>query len=270
MRRPFVIGNWKMNGAIEDSRSLALSATEEARSLSGIDIAVCPPFVGIAQAASISAGSPLGIGAQNCASRSEGAFTGEVSASMLVEHGCRLTLVGHSERRTLFGESDEDVAQKAEQAQKAGLMPVICVGESADERKAGGTEEKVGRQLDAVLNRLEAYGGAEALFKITLAYEPIWAIGTGSSATPDQAGEVHAFLRRRIESRDRQAASGIRILYGGSVGESNARDLFAEGEIDGALVGGASLDPGKFATICRAASQSASQGIQRSESDRSG
>ena len=266
MRRPFVIGNWKMNGTIEGSRELAVAIDKEARSLSEIDIGICPPFVRIAQTAQAIAGGPLQLGAQDCAKQSQGAFTGEVSARMLEEHGCRLVLLGHSERRTLFGETDADVAQKAEQALEAGLMPVICVGESLDERKAGRTEERVGSQLDAVLDRLQTDRAAENLPDVTVAYEPIWAIGTGLSATPEQAGEVHAFLRRRIESRDLEAALRIRILYGGSVGENNARELFAENEIDGALVGGASLEAESFAKICRAASQ----GIHRSESDRSG
>ncbi|MBF2760271.1 MAG: triose-phosphate isomerase [Ectothiorhodospiraceae bacterium AqS1] len=266
MRRPFVIGNWKMNGTIESSRELVASADEQARSLPEIDIGICPPFVRIAQSAQI-LGGPLQLGAQDCARQSEGAFTGEVSARMLQEHGCRLVLVGHSERRTLFGESDADVAQKAQQAIEAGLVPVICVGESLDERDAGRTEERVGCQLDAVLHPLQqADKESESLPELVIAYEPIWAIGTGLSATPEQAGEVHAFLRRRIESRDAKAAPRIRILYGGSVGENNARELFSESEIDGALVGGASLDAEKFAKICQAASRS----IHRSESDRSG
>ncbi|WP_025772294.1 triose-phosphate isomerase [Thioalkalivibrio sp. HK1] len=265
MRRPFVIGNWKMNGTIESSRELAVAADKEARSLSEIDIGICPPFVRIAQAAQVVAGGPLQLGAQDCAKQSDGAFTGEVSAKMLEAHGCRLTLVGHSERRTLFGETDADVAQKAQRALEAGLMPMICVGESLDERNAGRTEERVGSQLDAVLDRLQAEQTAD-LSRITVAYEPVWAIGTGLSATPEQAGEVHAFLRRRIESRDPKAALRIRILYGGSVGQDNARALFSESEIDGALVGGASLDAEKFAKICQAASRS----IHRSESDRSG
>ena len=249
MRRPFVAGNWKMNGSRERTRALVASVCEGMRALADVDVGVCPAFVHVTDAAAAIGDAPVRLGAQSCAGVEEGAFTGEVSASMLADAGCSFVLVGHSERRTLYGEGDAEVARKAGLALAAGLSPVICVGETLAEREAGRTEATVGRQLDAVLDRLDPDG----LARIAIAYEPVWAIGTGRTATPEQANAVHAFLRRRVSARDPDVGAGLRILYGGSVKPENAARIFAEPDVDGGLVGGASLDAGQFIDICRAA-----------------
>ena len=249
MRRPFVAGNWKMNGSREHTRALAAGVCEASRELLGVDVGVCPPFVYLAEAGAAIAGAPVLLGGQNCARTGDGAFTGEVSARMLADAGCSFVLVGHSERRTLYGEGDAEVAEKTVLALAAGLSPVVCVGETLDEREAGRTEATLTRQLDAVIERLDR----EALARVVVAYEPVWAIGTGRTATPAQANEVHAVLRARMADRDPVVAAGVRILYGGSVKPDNAAALFAEPEVDGGLIGGASLDAGQFVDICRAA-----------------
>ena len=249
MRRPFVVGNWKMNGSREHARALAAGVCEGARGLPGIDVGVCPPFVHLADAGAAVAGAAVLLGGQDCARTGDGAFTGEVSADMLADVGCRFVLIGHSERRTLYGEVDAEVAEKAERALAAGLSPVVCVGETLEEREAGRTEATVGRQLGAVIERLDR----DALARIAVAYEPVWAIGTGRTATPAQVNEVHTVLREQVAARDPEVAAGIRILYGGSVKPDNAAALFAEPEVDGGLIGGASLDAGQFLDICRAA-----------------
>ena len=192
----------------------------------------------------------IDIGAQDVSEREPGAFTGDVAATMLVDVGCRWVIVGHSERRQLHGESDAVVAAKAEAALKAGLRPIVCVGETLAEREAGQTRAVVARQLDAVLDRV----GAAALARGALAYEPVWAIGTGRTATPAQAQEVHSELRARVAARDPETAAALRILYGGSVKPANAAELFAQADIDGGLIGGASLVADDFAAICAAAS----------------
>ena len=250
MRRPFVAGNWKMNGSREDTRALVAGVCEGARALSGVDVGVCPPFVYLADAGAAIADAPVLLGGQSCArTGDDGAFTGEVSVRMLADVGCRFVLVGHSERRTLYGEDDAEVAEKAVLALAAGLSPVVCVGETLEEREAGRTEATVKRQLDAVIERLDR----DALARIAVAYEPVWAIGTGRTATPAQTNEVHAVLRERMATREPEVAAGVRILYGGSVKPDNAAALFAEPEVDGGLIGGASLDVGQFLDICRAA-----------------
>ena len=249
MRRPFVAGNWKMNGSREHVRSFLAEVCAAARALPEVDIGVCPPFVYVADAAEEIGAAPVRVGGQSCARVERGAVTGEVSAHMLADVGCSFVLVGHSERRTLYGESDSEVAVKAELALAAGLSPVVCVGETIEEREAGRTESVVARQLDAVIDRLDR----EALARIIVAYEPVWAIGTGRTATPAQVNEVHAVLRERMSGRDREVAAGIRILYGGSVKPENAARILAQPDVDGGLVGGASLDAGQFIDICRAA-----------------
>ena len=248
MRRPFVAGNWKMNGSRERTRALVAGVCEASRGLPGVDVGVCPPFVYLAEADAVTSGALL-LGGQNCARTGDGAFTGEVSARMLADAGCSFVLVGHSERRTLYGERDAEVAEKTALALAAGLSPVVCVGETLDEREAGRTEATVTRQLDAVIEHLDR----EALARVVFAYEPVWAIGTGRTATPAQANEVHAVLRARMADRDSVVAAGVRILYGGSVKPDNAAALFAEPEVDGGLIGGASLDAEQFVDICRAA-----------------
>jgi len=250
MRRPLVAGNWKMNGSRERVRALVDGIQAGIGSVERAEVAVCPPFVYIPQVAEQLAGSPIALGAQNvCDHAEEGAYTGEIAGSMLAELGCRYVIVGHSERRNLYGESDALVARRFAAARKAGLVPILCVGELLEERERGVTEAVVARQLDAVLE-LE---GVEAFREAVIAYEPVWAIGTGHTATPEQAQEVHAFIRARLAERDAGVAEVARILYGGSVKGSNAADLFAQPDIDGGLIGGASLKADEFLTICRAA-----------------
>ena len=249
MRRPFVAGNWKMNGSRKRTRALVADVCEAARNLPEVDVGLCPPFVYVTDAGEAIGDAPVRLGGQTCAGVEDGAFTGEVSAAMLADAGCSFVLVGHSERRTLFGEEDADIAEKAGVALAAGLTPVVCVGETLGEREAGHTEATVARQLDAVVERLDG----EGLARIVVAYEPVWAIGTGRTATPSQANEVHAFLRGRVAKREPTVAAGLRILYGGSVKPENASRIFAEPDVDGGLIGGASLDSGQFVDICRAA-----------------
>ncbi len=250
MRRTLVAGNWKMFG----SRALLAEVIGALRDVAGeaskvAEVALCPPFPLLAPAAELLAGSGIGLGAQNLHAAAQGAHTGEVSGAMLREAGCRYVIVGHSERRRDCAESDALVAEKAAAALREGLCPIVCVGEDAGERAAGRQFAVVERQLAAVGERL----GAEGLAACVLAYEPVWAIGTGHTATPAQAQEIHAFLRARLGERDATMAAGVRILYGGSVKADNARELFAQPDIDGALVGGASLSGHDFAAICTAA-----------------
>lgn len=216
---------------------------------SPVDLAVFPPFPYLPLVQELAAESPVSWGAQTLNPVPTGAHTGEVSASMLLDFGCRYALVGHSERRAIYGESDADVAIRFAAAQGAGLEPVLCVGESLEEREAGETERVVSRQIDAVLENSGIAGFANAI----IAYEPVWAIGTGKTATPDQAQAVHAFIRDKLAAQDDTISGQIRILYGGSVNSSNAADLFAREDIDGGLVGGASLEADSFLAIRDAA-----------------
>ena len=248
MRKKLVAGNWKMNGSLAENAAL-LAAIKPA--LAGIEAAVCVPFPYLAQAQAALAGSSIAWGAQNLSEQGKGAFTGEVSAAMLLDFGCRYVIVGHSERRSLYGESDELVAKKYLVAQAAGLTPILCVGESLDEREAGVTEAVVARQLDAVI----AAAGVASLAKAVVAYEPVWAIGTGKTASPEQAQAVHAFIRGKIAALDPAVAAGLVIQYGGSVKASNAAELMAQPDIDGGLIGGASLVAEEFVAICRAAAK---------------
>lgn len=249
MRRPFVAGNWKMNGSRESARALVAGVCEGARELPEVDVGLCPPFVYVTDAGAVIGDAPVRLGGQTCAGVGHGAFTGEVSASMLADVGCSFVLVGHSERRSLYGEDDAEIAEKAGLALAAGLSPVVCVGETLAEREAEQTETAVARQLDAVIDRLDR----DALAGIIIAYEPVWAIGTGRTATPAQANAVHAFLRERVAARESDMAAELRILYGGSVKPDNAARMFAEPDVDGGLIGGASLDAEQFIDICRAA-----------------
>jgi triosephosphate isomerase (TIM) len=248
MRRKLVVGNWKMFGRLARNQALLEGVLAGVRDLRNTDCAVCVPYPYLAQAQSLLQGSNVAWGAQNMSSHDEGAYTGEVAAGMLVEFGCKYVLLGHSERRGLYHESDEMVAMKFDAAIKAGLKPILCVGETLAERDADVTEEVVGRQLDAILNR----AGVKALEKAVLAYEPVWAIGTGKTASPDQAQAVHAFIRQRVAKLDGQVAQGLCILYGGSVKAANAAELFSMADIDGGLIGGASLVAEDFVAICRA------------------
>lgn len=248
MRRKLVVGNWKMFGRLARNQALLEGVLAGVRDLRNTDCAVCVPYPYLAQVQSLLQGSNVAWGAQNMSHHDEGAYTGEVAAGMLVEFGCKYVILGHSERRGLYHESDETVAMKFEAAIKAGLTPVLCVGETLDEREADVTEEVVARQLDVVINRV----GVKALAKAVVAYEPVWAIGTGKTASPEQAQAVHAFIRQRVANLDSQVAQGLCILYGGSVKAANASELFSRADIDGGLIGGASLVAEDFVAICRA------------------
>lgn len=248
MRRKLVAGNWKMHGNLSHNEQL-LSALVAGLPEVSCEVAVFPPFPYLAQAQSLLAGSGVKIGAQTVNSRESGALTGEVSVSMLADFACRYVLVGHSERRVLFGETDAQVVEKCQAVFAAGLLPVLCVGETLQEREAGKTQEVVRRQIGAVLDVL----GVAAMRDVVVAYEPVWAIGTGVTATPEQAQAVHADIRALFAARDAAVATGLRILYGGSVKPGNAGELFEQPDIDGGLVGAASLDARDFLAICRAA-----------------
>lgn len=249
MRRKLVAGNWKMNGRLAANQSLVGAVAAGARELEGVDVWLAPPAVYLLQVAGLLKGSAVGLAAQNAARDQDGAFTGEVSAEMLAEVGCQAVLVGHSERRSLYGEDDAVVADKFQRIQAAGLVPVLCVGETLAEREAGQTESVVLRQLGAVVDAC----GIAALERAVVAYEPVWAIGTGRTATPGQAQHVHAVLRAEVARHSAPVAAGLRLLYGGSVKAANAASLFAMADIDGALVGGASLLADEFIAIARAA-----------------
>jgi len=247
MRRKLVVGNWKMHGSKTAIADLLSKLPHTG--LSNTEVAVCPPFVYLQWVERQLAGSAIALGAQNVASALQGAYTGEVSATMLRDLECRFVIVGHSERRALFGESNTDVADKTKIALEQDLIPIVCVGESLAEREADATLEVIGAQLDAVLAVLDR----AQVSRIVVAYEPVWAIGTGRTATPEQAQAVHAFIRDRLASIDPAAAAKTRILYGGSVKADNAATLFAQNDIDGGLVGGASLNAEEFTAICNAA-----------------
>jgi triosephosphate isomerase len=249
MRRPLVAGNWKMNGSRAATAALLAELELRAKPQWAIDIAVFPPFVYLAEAHRAVEDGPIAVGAQDVCAEASGAFTGEVSAAMLKDIGCRAVIVGHSERRHWYHEDDALVARKFAAALSVGLMPVLCLGETLDERVAGKTEAVVGRQLDAVV----ALNGIERFVTAVIAYEPVWAIGTGRTASPDQAQAVHAFIRRRIAEQNANIGGQLRILYGGSVKAGNAADLFAMPDVDGGLVGGASLSADEFYEICAAA-----------------
>lgn len=248
MRRKLVAGNWKMNGARQGNAALLATLTG---GLAGCacEVAVCPPFPYLGQVADLLAGSGVALGAQTLSEHASGAFTGEVSAAMLLEFGCRYVLVGHSERRTLFAEGDAQVAAKFAAAQSVGLIPVLCVGETLAQRESGETARVVATQIAAVIDAV----GVRALVSSVIAYEPVWAIGTGLTATPAQAQAVHAAIRAQVAALDGEVASGLRILYGGSVKPQNAAELFGQADIDGGLIGGAALVAEDFLAICRAA-----------------
>ena len=249
MRKPLVAGNWKMHGSRAENAQLVRSLLDLLRPDARAEVLLCPPFVYLWETERMLKDSDVSLGAQSLCAEAQGAFTGEVSGAMLRDVGCRYVLVGHSERRQLFGEHDALVARKFVAAQAHGLTPVLCVGETLEEREAGRTGEVVSRQLDAVL----AVSGIAAFARAVVAYEPVWAIGTGRNATPGQAQDVHASIRARLAALDAIIGGSVRILYGGSVKASNARELFAMADIDGGLVGGASLKAEEFAQICAAA-----------------
>ncbi|HJT51343.1 MAG TPA: triose-phosphate isomerase, partial [Nitrosospira sp.] len=234
MRSKLVAGNWKMHGGLSQNRDLLNAIIAGAEGYTGADIAVCVPFPYLSQVQSILEDTHVSWGAQNVSQHEKGAYTGEVSADMLTDFGCRYVIVGHSERRALYGEDSRTVALKFRAAQAAGLTPILCIGETLDQREASITEQVVAEQLDEVIES----AGINALANCVLAYEPVWAIGTGKTATPEQAQDVHQFIRNRIAASAAEVANELKILYGGSVKASNAGELFAMPDIDGGLIGG--------------------------------
>lgn len=246
MRRTLVAANWKMNGNKAENQAL-LEAFKKGFDGSA-DTAVFPPALYISQLAESLAESDIAFGVQNAYFEEKGAFTGELSLSMVKEFGCQYVLIGHSERREIFGETDEQVALKVEATLSAGLIPMLCIGETLEERESGVTNKVVQTQVEAVLNKV----GIEAFETIVIAYEPVWAIGTGKTASPEQAQEVHAFIRQLLAESNADVAQKTRILYGGSVKAASAEALFGQPDIDGGLVGGASLIADEFVAICNA------------------
>ena len=249
MRVKLVAGNWKMNGSLASGQALIKAIVPPLAALNRARYAVCPPFPYLAAIGQAVRGSSVALGSQDVCQFDDGAYTGAVSCTMLKDTGCSYVIVGHSERRAVFGESDEVSAQKYAQALKHGLTPILCLGETLAERDAGATETVVARQLDAVVKS----SGIAAIGQGVIAYEPVWAIGTGKTATPQQAQDVHAFIRGRVAAADRKVADGLSLLYGGSVKAGNAAQLFAMPDVDGGLIGGASLVAEEFVAICRAA-----------------
>jgi triosephosphate isomerase len=249
MRRTLIAGNWKMNGGLASNAAL-LSTLKSELGKPSCQIAVCAPAPYLAQCQQLLSGTPVAWGAQDVSAHEAGAYTGEVSAAMLKDFQCAYVIVGHSERRAYHAESDELVGRKAARAIAAGLIPIVCVGETLSERESGQTEQVVQRQLEAVLAEVANSGDAT---RLVIAYEPVWAIGTGKTATPQMAQDVHAFLRARIAAHDAAAAGQVQILYGGSMKPDNAADLLAMPDIDGGLIGGAALKAADFLAIIHAA-----------------
>ncbi|ABR88757.1 triosephosphate isomerase [Janthinobacterium sp. Marseille] len=248
MRRKLVAGNWKMNGSLA-ANTLLLTEIKSGLGNATSDVAVCVPSPYFAQCQGLLNGAAIALGAQDVSSHEAGAYTGEVSTSMLQEFDCRYVIVGHSERRAYFAETNELIAQKTVRALNAGLTPIVCVGETLDQREAGQTDSVVAEQLNVVLASI----AASDLAKIVVAYEPVWAIGTGKTATPAMAQEVHAMLRKQLQAKNAEAAMQVRILYGGSMKPENAKELLAMSDIDGGLIGGAALKAADFLAIVHAA-----------------
>lgn len=246
MRQPLIMGNWKMNGSREEGVQLAKALAEGLNAAGSQEVAVCVPFVYLSDVRGALAVSSIALGAQNVADQASGAYTGEISAAMLADCGCKYALVGHSERRSYYGDTNQTVASRFCQAQKQNVIPVLCVGETLEEREQDRTFQVVDEQLDAVIDA----AGIEAFANAVIAYEPVWAIGTGKTASDEQAQEVHQYIRQRIADRNPAIAAKVQILYGGSVKPDNAKALFAMPDIDGGLVGGASLDAKGFLQIC--------------------
>lgn len=251
MRTPMVAGNWKLNGTRESAVALASDVASAAANgvAKSVDVVVCPVSVHLADVSKALEGTGTRLGAQNACAEEKGAFTGEVASSMLAEFGCEYVIIGHSERRSLFGDTNESCAARHKAVAAAGLTPIFCVGETLDDREADNTMAVVEAQLQAVFDVCGDNGFATAV----IAYEPVWAIGTGKTATPDQAQEVHAKIREFVAARDQATASKIRILYGGSMNPGNAAELIGKPDIDGGLIGGAALKSADFLAICQAA-----------------
>ncbi|MBN1292167.1 MAG: triose-phosphate isomerase [Candidatus Latescibacteria bacterium] len=250
MRKKIIAGNWKMNKNHTESGTLAQSIVEKVSGIRGVDVVLCPPFTSLSPVGEAIKGSTVALGAQNMHWEKEGAYTGEISANMLLTLGCQFVILGHSERRAYFHESDEIVAKKVNAAIQAGLTPIVCVGETREEREKEITKEVVKRQVTGAFRELTA----DEFEGTVIAYEPVWAIGTGLTATSEQAQEVHEFIRRHIAGMfGSDLAESTRIQYGGSMKPGNARELLAQADIDGGLIGGAALDAGSFEGIIRAA-----------------
>lgn len=255
-RKPLVAGNWKMNGTFEEANQLLVSIAdqlaEHADEELNTDVLVCPPYVYLEASSRILSDTPVLLGAQDVCTELKGAYTGEISACMLKDLTCNYVLVGHSERRSIYNESDTTVGHKYDAAAKSGLSPILCVGETLDERASGKANDVIKRQLDAVID----IAGINSFAHGVIAYEPVWAIGTGKTASPQQAQDIHAYIREMIALRSGKIADEIRILYGGSVKPANAADLFSMQDIDGGLIGGASLKADDFIAIVNAAAES--------------
>ncbi len=246
MRAKLIAGNWKMNGNLQFAIDLVDGI--KAGNAGKAELAVCPPAVYLMKVGGMLAQSDIALGAQNVCDHNSGAFTGEIAASMLKECGCEYAIVGHSERRALYGESDQLVAARFAMAQQGGLKPILCIGETLEERNGGVTETVVARQIDAVIDA----SGIDAMAQAVIAYEPVWAIGTGQVATPEQAQAVHAFIRRRLTQLNADIAQRVQILYGGSMNPANAAQLLSQADIDGGLIGGAALKADDFLAIAQA------------------
>ncbi len=249
MRQPMVAGNWKMNGSSDSVKELMAGIKAGMGSVNKAEVVVCPPAVYISRVSGAADGSDIKLGSQNICDQDAGAFTGEISGAMLKDVGCEYAIIGHSERRALYGESDELIAKRFAAARRNGIKPIFCIGETLQEREADITNEVCARQIDAVI----ALEGVEALADGVIAYEPVWAIGTGKTASPEQAQEVHAFIRGKIAALNADVADGLRLLYGGSMNPGNASELMSQPDIDGGLIGGASLKAADFLSICQAA-----------------
>jgi len=249
MRRPIVAGNWKLHGSRTENARLVEDIMAQLPAKPASQCIVCPPFVYLQEIARLVRGSSVELGAQDVCAETQGAFTGEVSAAMLKDVGCEYVIVGHSERRLIYRESEQLIARKFQAAQSKSLVPILCLGEQLAERDANRTKDVIGRQLDAVLELV----GIDVFAQAVIAYEPVWAIGTGRNATPEQAQDVHAFIRARLQARNAKIAADTRILYGGSVKAGNAAELFAMPDVDGGLIGGASLKADEFLAILAAA-----------------
>ena len=249
MRQPLVAGNWKMNGSLASVQELLQGIKDGVGQVNNAKVVVCPPSVFLPETQAQLAGTVVGWGGQDVSTQESGAYTGETAASMLTDFGCEYVIIGHSERRTYHGETDQTVAEKFSAARKAGLIPLFCIGETLQEREQGITEDVVARQIDAVIDHC----GVDMLGEGVIAYEPVWAIGTGKTATPEQAQEVHAFIRNRVANSSAEVAETLQILYGGSMKPDNAAELMANPDIDGGLIGGASLKAADFLAICTAA-----------------
>lgn len=252
MRKTIVAGNWKMNGSSESIKDLLAGLTAGVKDATGVVTLVCPPAVYISQVKQQLGSAPISVGAQNVSEQAKGAFTGENSLAMLQDLGCEYVILGHSERRSLYGETDALVADKFAAAKDAGVVPVLCIGETLEQREAGQTIEVVGAQVSAVIDRV----GIEGFSGAVIAYEPVWAIGTGLTATPEQAQDVHAAIRKQLADNNQEIADQLSILYGGSMNAGNAAELLAQTDIDGGLIGGASLKADEFLTICAVAADS--------------